>query len=130
MLRNTLSGELVMESFPPRKILLGETSFLKPYVHCVGWKGNRFTTFSSNVRRLWMCGLCPGPKFKHVVEVHFLKCMEEELTQFNGLARRLWLRCNEVVHGSSLSSLQSLFQATTRAVGWIFQQDTLPRAVD
>ena len=56
-----------------------------------------------------------GPDFKQVVEYFLKKCSQEEIAQFAGLARCLWLRHNEVVHGGVWSSPQSLVQAITLA---------------
>ena len=44
-----------------------------------------------------------GPEFMEVVEGIFNKCEEEEINLFVGLARKIWVRRNEVVHGGSFT---------------------------
>jgi ribonuclease HI len=57
-----------------------------------------------------------GPKFLQVVEGVFRKCSQEEIQKFVGVARRIWLRRNEVVHGGCFTHLTMIIQATTRAI--------------
>jgi hypothetical protein len=40
-----------------------------------------------------------GPSFEQVVEEIFKRCDEEEIRLFVGIARRVWLQRNDVVHG-------------------------------
>jgi hypothetical protein len=57
-----------------------------------------------------------GPDCKQMVECFLKKCSQEEIMQFARLARRLWLRRNDVGHGGVMSSPQSLVQATSQAM--------------
>jgi ribonuclease HI len=53
--------------------------------------------------------------FLGVVEDMFRRCRMDELTQFAGIARRVWLRRNEVVHGGSFLHPTIIMQRATRA---------------
>lgn len=57
-----------------------------------------------------------GPDFRQVAEAMFNKCDQEELAQFAGLARRIWLRRNEVVHGGTFSHSSIILQRTNTAI--------------
>jgi ribonuclease HI len=57
-----------------------------------------------------------GPDFLQVVEGLFNKCELEELIQFATLARRMWLRRNEVVHGGALTHPHIVMQQTMKAI--------------
>jgi hypothetical protein len=58
----------------------------------------------------------PGPDFMQVAEGLFMKCDEEELVQFAGLVRRVWLRRNDVIHGGSLSHPRTIMQQTLSSI--------------
>lgn len=57
-----------------------------------------------------------GPGFLQVVEGVFSKCGQEEMALFAGLARRIWLRRNNVLHGGSFSHPNVIMQLATRAL--------------
>jgi hypothetical protein len=57
-----------------------------------------------------------GPDFIQVVQGVFKKCNQDELVQFVGLARRIWLRRNEVVHGGVFSHPRTILQQTTNSI--------------
>jgi hypothetical protein len=57
-----------------------------------------------------------GPTFCGVVEEMFQMCDEEELHLFVGIARQVWLRRNEFVHGGLFTHPTVLVQQTTDAV--------------
>ncbi|XP_059451232.1 uncharacterized protein LOC132182040 [Corylus avellana] len=57
-----------------------------------------------------------GTSFRFVVESLFNKCSLEEMVQFAGLARRIWLRRNKVVFGGPMISPQTLVLRTTQAI--------------
>jgi ribonuclease HI len=57
-----------------------------------------------------------GPNFMEVVEGIFKKCEEEEINLFVGLARKIWFRRNEVVHGGSFTHPNVLVQQAKEAV--------------
>jgi ribonuclease HI len=57
-----------------------------------------------------------GPCFSQVVAGMFSKCSPEEIQQFVGLARRIWLRRNEVVHGGMFTHPSVIMQITRRAI--------------
>lgn len=57
-----------------------------------------------------------GPRFMQVVEGVFKKCTQEELQQFVGIARRIWLRRNEVVHGGGFTHPSVILQQSLRAI--------------
>jgi ribonuclease HI len=80
---------------------------------------------------LWQCSSardvwCVGPKklqkssgsgleFLQVVEDVFTKCSLEDIDQFAGIARRIWLRRNRVVHEGTFSHPNSLVQQARQA---------------
>ena len=51
-----------------------------------------------------------------VVEGIFNKCEEEEINCFVGIARKIWFRRNEVVHGGSFTHPNVLVQRAKEAV--------------
>jgi hypothetical protein len=53
-----------------------------------------------------------GPNFLQVVEDMFSIYDEEEMRLFAGLARRIWLRRNESIHGGLFSSPKEIFFQT------------------
>lgn len=57
-----------------------------------------------------------GPNFIQVVEGVFAKCSFEDVRTFVGLARRIWLRRNEVVHGGAFTPPSVLLHLTTSAI--------------
>jgi ribonuclease HI len=57
-----------------------------------------------------------GPDFMKVVEGMFERCDENEFQIFVGIARRLWLRRNEVVHGGRFVHPNVVVQQTITAV--------------
>ncbi|XP_059441935.1 uncharacterized protein LOC132174268 [Corylus avellana] len=57
-----------------------------------------------------------GPGFLQVVEGLFSKCDQQEMALFAGLARRIWLRRNDVLHGGSFSHPNVIMQLATRAL--------------
>lgn len=57
-----------------------------------------------------------GPSFLEVVEGMFWKCTQEEMALFAGLARRIWLRRNDILHGGGFSHPKVLLQLATRAL--------------
>ncbi|XP_059451341.1 uncharacterized protein LOC132182133 [Corylus avellana] len=57
-----------------------------------------------------------GPYFVQVVEGVLAQCSPDEVQMFVGLARRIWLRRNEIVHGGFLTHLSVLLQLTTNAI--------------
>lgn len=67
-----------------------------------------------------MCGALVGENyrrvpsvvqpFSHVVEGILKSCEEEEIKLFVGLARKVWFRRNEVVHGGSFTHPNVLVQ--------------------
>ncbi|XP_059442009.1 uncharacterized protein LOC132174357 [Corylus avellana] len=57
-----------------------------------------------------------GQNFLQIVEEVFVQCDEEEIQQSVGIARRLWLRRNEVVHCGTLTHPNLLVQRTITAV--------------
>lgn len=56
-----------------------------------------------------------GPGFLQVVEGMFRRCDQEEMAMFAGLARRVWMRRNEVLHGGKFSLPQLLIRLAARA---------------
>jgi hypothetical protein len=54
--------------------------------------------------------------FKQVVEGLFNKCTQKEMVQFTGLARRIWLRRNDLIHGGILSHPNIIMQNTIKVV--------------
>jgi hypothetical protein len=81
---------------------------------------------------LWQCFStrdvwCVGPKmlqkstgegldFLRVVAAVLAKCFLEDTAQFAGVARRIWWRHNEVVHGGVLSHPSTLVIRTQQAI--------------
>jgi ribonuclease HI len=59
---------------------------------------------------------CSGKNFRQIVEDILEKSDQEDVILFAGIARRLWMRRNEVVFGGSLASPQALLQATHRTI--------------
>jgi hypothetical protein len=57
-----------------------------------------------------------GNNFLQAVEEIFLQCDPEEIKQFVGIARRLWLRRNEVVHGGRMIHPNDLVSQTKTAM--------------
>jgi hypothetical protein len=57
-----------------------------------------------------------GPTFCGVVEEMFQHCNEDELRLFGSIARRIWFRRNEVVHGGSFIHPTILIQQAKDAV--------------
>ncbi|XP_059436591.1 uncharacterized protein LOC132169595 [Corylus avellana] len=57
-----------------------------------------------------------GPNFIQVVEGVLAKCSTDEVKLFVGLARRILLRRNEVVHGGDLIHPSVLLRLTTNAI--------------
>ncbi|XP_059450901.1 uncharacterized protein LOC132181678 [Corylus avellana] len=57
-----------------------------------------------------------GPQFVQVVERMFQVCNLDEMRLFVGLARRIWLRRNEVIHGGSFASPKELLIRTRGAL--------------
>jgi hypothetical protein len=57
-----------------------------------------------------------GSSFIEVVKEFFLKCSSEEMRLFTGLARRLWLRRNDLIHGGSFVPPAITFTQATRAM--------------
>jgi hypothetical protein len=58
-----------------------------------------------------------GLEFLQVVEDVFTTCSLEDIAQFAGVARRIWLRCNRVVHEGIFSHPNSLVQQARQASG-------------
>ena len=58
----------------------------------------------------------PGPDFLHVVEGLLKKCDLDDFVFFVTLARRIWLRRNEVNHGGVFTSPSLIIQQTTTAI--------------
>lgn len=56
-----------------------------------------------------------GPDFLAIVEEMFSRCQPEELGLFAVVARRIWLRRNEVVHGGPFQHPSMLMHHATRA---------------
>jgi hypothetical protein len=57
-----------------------------------------------------------GPSFRQVVIGIMQKCETEDVVLFVGLAKRIWMRRNDLVHGGLFASPQVLLQATIRTV--------------
>lgn len=57
-----------------------------------------------------------GPDFLQVVEAMFSKCDRLEFFQFVGIARRIWLRRNEVIHGGPFLHPSRIVQQATQAM--------------
>jgi hypothetical protein len=59
--------------------------------------------WSSGCAKLQKKSSSSGNNFLQVVDDIFLQCDPEEIKQFVGIARRLWMRRNEVVHGGRMT---------------------------
>ncbi|XP_059436512.1 uncharacterized protein LOC132169499 [Corylus avellana] len=57
-----------------------------------------------------------GPNFMQVIEGLFNKCDTEEMVQFSSLARRIWLRQNDIVYGGVLTHPRIVLQRTIKAI--------------
>jgi hypothetical protein len=57
-----------------------------------------------------------GPDFMQVVEGLWRRCEEEEFCSFVGIARRIWLRRNDYVHGGVFSHPNEIVRRTTEAI--------------
>jgi hypothetical protein len=57
-----------------------------------------------------------SPSFMQVVEGLFSKCNLEEIAQFVGLTRCIWLRRNEVIHSGIFSHPNKIVQMTLKAI--------------
>ena len=57
-----------------------------------------------------------GTSFRGVVEAILVNCSLEDMIFFAGVARRLWLRCNDVVHGGMFMPPNTLAQKTQQAM--------------
>jgi hypothetical protein len=57
-----------------------------------------------------------GPSFRQVVVGIMQKCVAEDVVLFVGLAKRIWMRRNDLVFGGFFASQQVLLQATIRTV--------------
>jgi ribonuclease HI len=57
-----------------------------------------------------------GTEFRQVVEYMMEKCNPDAMRQFVGMARRIWLRRNEYIHGSMLSHPKLIVEQTNRAI--------------
>ena len=57
-----------------------------------------------------------GIGFKQVVEGFFNKCTQKEMVLFAGVARRIWLRRNDVIYGGTFSHLNVIMHNTIRAI--------------
>lgn len=57
-----------------------------------------------------------GPHFIQVVEGVFGKCSPDEVREFVGLARRIWMRRNEVVHGGLFTHPSVLLKLNNSAL--------------
>ena len=66
-------------------------------------------------RALQKSAICEG-NLGEVFENLFQRCSQEEMVQVAGLARRIWLRRNDVVFGGELASPHSLIKMTDQAI--------------
>jgi hypothetical protein len=57
-----------------------------------------------------------GPTFRHVAEEVFKTCDEMEISSFVGIARRIWFRRNEVIHGGCFLHPTVLLQQVTESM--------------
>ena len=57
-----------------------------------------------------------GHDFKQIVEIIFEKCDTGEIQQFVGIARKIWLQRNEVVHGGGFAHPNAIIQWTAMAM--------------
>ena len=76
-----------------------------------------------SARDVWRAGCAKfqksnfeGPSFLHVAEEMLGKCDMAKFAQFVSVARRIWLRRNEVVHGGSFMHLKKIMQQAIQAV--------------
>lgn len=67
-------------------------------------------------RKLQKMSSTGATSFLRLVEEVFAYCDLEEIKQFAGIARRLWLRRNDVVHGKTLDHPTLIVQRTITAV--------------
>ncbi|XP_059436785.1 uncharacterized protein LOC132169849 [Corylus avellana] len=67
--------------------------------------------FETVFHTLWQC-----PSASDVVEAMFSKHDRLEFLQFVGIARRIWLRRNEVIHGRSFLNPNRIVQQATQAM--------------
>ena len=72
--------------------------------------------WSTGCKTLQKKNLSLGLTFLQVVDKIFLQCDLEETKQFVGIARRLWLRRNEMVHGSRMTHPNELVLQTKTAM--------------
>ncbi|XP_059429074.1 uncharacterized protein LOC132162872 [Corylus avellana] len=61
-------------------------------------------------------GSFSGPEFMQAVEGIFSACTKEDIVQFVGLVRRIWLRRNDVLHGGVFSHPRELVQRNLHAI--------------
>ena len=57
-----------------------------------------------------------GHDFMQLLEYFFDRCDLEELKFFAGMSRHLWLRRNDLIHGSHFTHLEMLAIQTTQAI--------------
>ena len=57
-----------------------------------------------------------GPSFLSVVEEMWIKCTQAEFALFAGVAWRIWLRRNELLHGGTFLHLNVILKNSARAV--------------
>ena len=57
-----------------------------------------------------------GPDFLQVMEGVFGSCGQEDIALFVGIARRIWLRRNEVLHGGKFLHPSELILQTRKAI--------------
>jgi ribonuclease HI len=55
-------------------------------------------------------------QFLQIVEEMVERCTNEEIKQFSGISRRLWLRRNEVVYGGNFANPTAIVQVTVEAI--------------
>lgn len=71
-----------------------------------------------------------GPAFIHVTEKVFQKCEEEDIKLFVGLARKLWFRRNEVVHGGLFTHPNDLVQSSIHDYEEATKKEEMGRVVE
>jgi hypothetical protein len=69
-----------------------------------------------------------GPTFLHVMEHMIQRCTLEEMLQFASIARRIWLRRNEVIHGGVFAHPRTLLKLLVEATE-AFQVANAPQVV-
>jgi hypothetical protein len=57
-----------------------------------------------------------GPDFKQMVDGLIRSCSVEDMVLFVGLARRIWMRRNEVIHGGSFTHPDRIVSLTKQAI--------------